>query len=365
MRRGIEVHVVCSSTQIEAQSRGETIYPVVKRWDRGGVAEVQKIVKTVEPDWIIVQMVAYAYQNKGLPFGMLPLYRDFKRDNRQVLTIFHEIRIRPEGNIKKWVISRLQTYYSHQLCKMSTKIVTSIDFYARILKRWQDKLTIIPIGSNILPVALTPQTALTIKSKHGIPEKAILICTFGNRDISPYLPAFDRLAADNPQLIWLIAGRTQTPSVVLQSRQYIRYVGEMSAADIYRHLALGDVFFMPDPLNAKGEGGTSNKSGSLACACSLHLPIVATKGNLNNALLMEDEKLILVDINNEAALYDALKKCLDNEALRLRLGNKAYQFYEKELTWRVLANKILKTLDFELKYRKINNNGSLKILLLK
>lgn len=352
MRRGIDVHVICSATQTQAQSQGETIYPVVKRWDTEGGHMVEQLINTIQPDWVIVQMVAYAYHDKGLPFSMLSLYARLKRSNIKVLTIFHEIRIRPEGNLKKWVIGRLQTYYSHQLCKLSTKIVTSIDFYANILQKWQDKLTVIPIGSNIIPIDIQLKDSLTLRKKYQIHEDATIICTFGNRDLTPYLPAFDRLVKENPQLIWLIGGRTQTPPLILNSRAYIRYVGEMSADNIYRHLSLGTIFFMPDPLNAKGEGGTSNKSGSLACACSLNIPIMATKGDLNNALLVEGEQLLLIDINNTNTLYDALKQCLENEALCLKLGNNAYQFYEKELKWNILADKFLTTIGFSLEHEE-------------
>jgi glycosyltransferase involved in cell wall biosynthesis len=344
MRQGIDVHVICSASQTEAQSKGEVLYPVVKRWNTEGGRLVSKIIEDIQPDWVIVQMVAYAYNMKGLPWQMMSLYKNLRRLDVKTLTVFHEIRIKPEGNIIKWTLSNLQTYLARRLSKMSTKVVTSIDLYADMLKDFSDKLTVIPIGSNIIPVALNPEQSLQLRQKHAINSDATIICTFGNRNVETYLPAFDRLVKDNPQLIWLLCGRTQTTAQVLKSRTYIRYVGEMPADDVYRHLALGDVFFMPDPVNENGEGGSSNKSGSLACACSLGIPIVATKGNLNNALLLEGEKMILTDINDTNALYESLKMCLESKAVSKKMATNALRFYHEELTWAVLAEKFLSVL---------------------
>jgi glycosyltransferase involved in cell wall biosynthesis len=346
-RRGIEMHVICSANQ-KAQSKNETVYPVIKRWNRGGVQLAEKIIQDVKPDWVVIQMIAYAYQPKGLPFLVLSLYNRLKKANVKVATTFHEIRIKPEGSIKKWIVGQLQTYIAHRMRDMSDKVITSIDLYAAMLNAPSDKLSMIPIGSNIPPIDVSPEESAALKKKHDINSTATIICTFGNRDITPYLPAFDKLVQYQPNTIWLVSGRVHTPIDVLKSRDYIRYVGALPAEDIYRHLVLGDIFFMPDPVNEKGEGGTSNKSTSLACACSLNIPIVATKGDLNNALLLEGEKLLLVDINDTDTLYNTFKMCLDKPDLCAKLGNNAYEFYQNHLTWTVLTDKFLGALEVEL-----------------
>jgi glycosyltransferase involved in cell wall biosynthesis len=346
-RRGIEIHVICSANQ-KAESGLETVYPLIKRWNREGVRHAEKIIQEVQPDWVVIQMIAYGYQPKGLPFTMLSLYSRLKKAGVKVATTFHEIRIKPEGSIKKWAVGQLQTYIAHRMRDMSDKVITSIDLYAAMLNAPSDKLSMIPIGSNIPPIDVSIEEIAALKRKHNINNTATIICTFGNRDITPYLPAFDKLVQYRPDTIWLISGRVHTPAEVLKSRDYIRYVGALPAEDIYRHLVLGDIFFMPDPVNEKGEGGTSNKSTSLACACSLNIPIVATKGDLNNALLVQGEKLLLVDINNTDVLYNTFKICLDQPDLCVKLGNNAYEFYQKHLSWTVLTDKFLGALAIEL-----------------
>jgi glycosyltransferase involved in cell wall biosynthesis len=333
MKKGHDVHVICKANPKETMPIEGNICPVVKQWNIEGVNIVTKIIGDIKPNWVIVQYEPYGFQLKGLPFFMLFLYKKIKAIDIPILTVFHEIRIRPERDIRKKIVSFLQTKIANWLAKMSEKVVTSIDFYAHILHRWESKLTVIPIGSNILPIEINDFDKQTLKQKYGIKADTFVICTFGNRDVSTHLAAFDMLKKDYPNLVWLIAGKTKTPSVFLEKTSYIRYVGEMLAPDIYRHLSLGDVFFMPDEINEKGEGGTSNKSGSLACACALGIPIVATKGDLNNQLLIDNDNILLVDIHDSERLYKAFKTCLEDENSRLVLGKNARKLYNQSLKW--------------------------------
>jgi glycosyltransferase involved in cell wall biosynthesis len=349
---GNEVHIICLAKTKAVKTSRENIYPIVKQSNiecheipnilgTEAVSIATKIIRAIQPNWVIVQYEPYGFQLKGLPFMMLFLYQKIKAMNIPVLTIFHEIRIRPERDIRTKIVSFLQTKIANRLAKMSEKVVTSIDFYAHILHGWRSKLTIIPIGSNILPIKISDFDKQALKQKYGIGEDTFVICTFGNRDFSDHLAAFDKLEKDYPNLVWLIAGKTKTPSVFLASRSYIRYVGEMSAPDIYRHLSLGNVFFMPDEINEKGQGGTSNKSGSLACACALGIPIVATKGDLNNQLLIDNDNILLVDISDTEQLYRAFKTCLVDENQRLVLGKNAQKLYHQSLKWENQAHVFL------------------------
>jgi glycosyltransferase involved in cell wall biosynthesis len=341
-KKGHDVHVICSANQKVKPVGEETIHAVVKNWQNTeGVSVATKIIADIKPNWVVVQYVPHGLHPKGLPFAILSLYKKLVQLNIPILTVFHEVRIRPEWGVKKQIASFLQTKIANRIAKMSAKVVTSIDFYAQLLHHWQHKMTIVPVGSNILPLEISAYEKEQLKQKHSINEDALVICTFGNRDVSPYLTAFDQLEKDYPNLIWLMAGKTKTPSVFLESRGYIRYVGEMSADDIYRHLSLGEVFFMPDEINEKGEGGTSNKSGSLACACALGIPIVATKGDLNNALLINNENILLIDITDSDVLYNTLKSCLEDKNRRFHLGKNARKLYDEALQWDAQSNQFL------------------------
>lgn len=355
MEKGIEIHVICSADQTPTPSDSQllTVHPVVKTWNTEGVTSIVNVVKTIQPDWFITQYVPHSYHPKGLSYILLFLYRQLRQSKTPILTIFHEVKIRPETAFKTRLMSYLQGFIAHKLSNMSAKVVTSIDFYDNNLKDIpSDKKTIIPIGSNVLPIEVSNFDKHNLRKRYQIDTKAKVICTFGNRDVSSFLPIFDSLSTDYPHLIWLICGKNNTPSVVWTSRSYLRYVGPMSADDIYRHLSIGDVFFLPDYLSKNGEGGTCNKSGSLACGLSLNIPIIGTKGDMNNQLLVDKENILLVDINDKNAVVNAFKSCFESPSFSRKLGNNARDLYDKQLIWRGLADKFLKIMS--------NSNAILK-----
>ena len=355
VKKGIEIHVICSANQTPPPTDSPllTVHPVVKTWNTEGVISILNVVKTIQPDWFITQYVPHSYHQKGLSYILLFLYRQLRQLKTPILTIFHEVKIRPERAFKTRLMSYLQSVIAYKLSNMSAKIVTSIDFYDHNLKDISsDKKTIIPIGSNILPIDVSDLEKQNLRDKYKIEKNAKVVCTFGNRDISSFLPVFDSLSTDYPNLIWLICGKNNTPALVWPSRNYLRYVGSMSADDIYRHLSIGDVFFLPDYLSENGEGGTCNKSGSLACGLSLNIPIIGTKGDMNNQLLQDKENILLVDINDKNAVVNAFKSCFESPNFSRKLGNNARNLYDKQLIWKGLAQQLLEVMG--IRFSKIN-----------
>jgi glycosyltransferase involved in cell wall biosynthesis len=122
----------------------------------------------------------------------------------------------------------------------------------------------------------------------------------------------------------------------------------MSAESIYQHLSLGQIFFMPEDINAKNEGGTSHKSGSLACAFSLGIPIVGIKGDMNNRLLGNGKNIVLVDMTHKTALFDALHACFSTPDLASDLSKNATELYNNHLKWSSLIDKILATMHIKI-----------------
>jgi glycosyltransferase involved in cell wall biosynthesis len=343
-QKGNEVSVICFDDQMPIQSDKIKVFPIVNRLNTEGVVAMSNLIKSIKPDWFITQYVPHGFHPKGLPFAFPKLYRQLNLLNVPILTVFHEVKIRPEKHLKTRILSFLQAKLADSIANKSAKIVTSIDFYKDYLKSFAHKISLVPIPSNIPPIDVKDDVKQHLRIKNNIPDNAKIICTFGDRDISSFLEAFDKLAIKHPELIWLICGKNSTPSLVLNSRSYIRYVGKMSAENIYQYLSLGTVFFMPDDINSAGEGGTSNKSGSLACAFSLGILIVATKGDLNNKLLMHEKNILLTEITNMSALFETLNRCFTTPNLASELGNNARELYNNQLKWSVVTDKILATM---------------------
>ncbi len=345
IKRGAEVSIICFDDQTPIEENEIKVYPIIKKWNYAGVQLTLKLIKSIQPDWLMVQYVPHGFQRKGLPFASILFYRSLAKEvyylGVSVLTFFHEVKIRPEHALKTKIASFIQKQIADKISRRSALNVTSIDYYKNYLSSSVDRVSVIPIGTNILPIELPSDTKLKLKSKYQINAQTKVICTFGNRDVTNYLKAFDALAIEYPNFLWLICGKNATPFKTLESKPYIRYAGKMSSDNVYQHLLLGDVFFMPDDINSDGEGGTSNKSTALACALSLGIPVVGTKGDMNNDLLKDGNNILLPDIRNTKELFDALKSCFDSPALASKLGRNARDLYEKNLRWEVIANQYM------------------------
>jgi glycosyltransferase involved in cell wall biosynthesis len=360
LKAGIETHVICSANQQPEPVVQPKIYPIIEEWNKKGFKTTLEKLETLQPDWVIVQYVPHGFNPKGLPFAILGFYEALTEKKYSVLTVFHEVRVRPGNKLSTRFISAVETYIARKLTLKSKKVVTSIDFYVDLLRGGRKDLpiNIVPIGSGIEPIETSPAVKRVLRKRFDIPLSVPVIVTFGNRNIEIYLEAFDKLAQDVPDFVWLLCGKTSTPPSVLKSRAYIRHTGEMSATDIYQALSLGDVAFLPEPVSPKMEGGSSNKSTALACGFSLGIPVIGIKGDMNNSLLKHDENILLVDIYQPDDLYKSLKKGLDTEESRQRLGQGAADLYNTALAWDVVGKQYLTLMDIPIRYNELTTKSA-------
>ncbi len=360
LKAGVETHVICSANQQPEPVVQPKIYPIIEEWNKKGFKTTLEKLETLQPDWVIVQYVPHGFNPKGLPFAILGFYEALSKKKYSVLTVFHEVRVRPGNKLSTRFISAVETYIARQLTLKSKKVATSIDFYVDLLRGGRKDLpiNIVPIGSGIEPIETSPAVKRVLRKRFDIPLSVPVIVTFGNRNIEIYLDAFDKLAQDVPDFVWLLCGKTSTSPSVLKSRAYIRHTGEMSATDIYQALSLGDVAFLPEPVSPKMEGGSSNKSTALACGFSLGIPIIGIKGDMNNSLLKHDENILLVDIYQPDDLYKSLKKGLDTEGSRQRLGQGAADLYNTALAWDVVGKQYLTLMDIPIRYNELTTKSA-------
>ena len=360
LKAGVETHIICGAHQKPELVVEPKIYPIIEEWNKKGFKTTIEKLEKIQPDWVVVQYEPHGYNPKGLPFAILGFYEALTKKKYSVLTVFHEVRVRPGNKLSTRFISAVETYIARQLTLKSTKVATSIDFYVDLLRGGRKDLpiNIVPIGSGIEPVETSSAIKFALKKRYDIPQNVPVIVTFGNRNIEIYLADFDKLAQDMPDFIWLLCGKTSTSPSVLKSRPYIRHTGEMSATDIYQALSLGDVAFLPEPVSPKMEGGSSNKSTALACGFSLGIPIVGIKGDMNNSLLKHDENILLVDMYQPNDLYKSLKICLDTEGSRQRLGQGAADLYNTALAWNIVGKQYLSLMGIHIKYRELTTKSA-------
>ena len=366
LKVGIEVHVICSAGQKPEPAAQPIIYPMIKVWNVKGFKVVLNKLDAIKPDWVIVEYVPHGFEPHGLPIAVLGFYKKLTHQNYKILTVFHEVRVRPSNKLSSRFISAVETYLARKIVEYSTKVVTSIDFYADLLRGPHEnletipnisKINVIPIGTGIVPIETNTTISESFKKHFNIPSNAPVIVTFGNRNITEYLEAFDKLSQDIPNFIWLLCGKTSTPMNVLESRSYLRNTGKLSAKDIYYALSIGNIAFLPEPVNTQFEGGSSNKSTALACVFSLGVPIVGIKGDMNNVLLRDKENILLVNLNEPNNLYESLKNALDTEGSSKQLGRNAYATYQNALSWNVIGQQFLELIDVQT-YNSVGFNST-------
>ena len=72
----------------------------------------------------------------------------------------------------------------------------------------------------IIPAYKPDSALLELVSELQAHDVDMIIVNDGSGDL--YLPVFDALVKDYPNLKWLLCGKNSTPSVILKSRNYIQ-----------------------------------------------------------------------------------------------------------------------------------------------
>lgn len=347
-RNGHEVAVICRQDVAiqEAARRGQFGVPVsaiIPTWNWRAIRPLQRFLRRERPDWLLVQYVPNAFQRWAMPAWLPLLLWLAKREGVQVSITFHELYVRlTYWPLKYWIVAIMQRGVCILLTHVANVLITSIDLYADLLRSHTRKpVYLIPIGSNILPMLVTDDELLAIRERIA-PNGEAVICTFGLRSQDLLLEVFEQVLRQRPHTRLLICSQLNVS--VSQRECYERLkdkivvTGFMDAPDVYRHLRATDVFFMPDYVSERGEGGTSNKSTSLAAGLAAGLPIVGTRGDMNNALLLQTPGVSLENSLDKCAIagrvMDRLEKS-DNCGLREDI----IRFSARHLSWEAIVRQ--------------------------
>ena len=217
----------------------------------------------------------------------------------------------------------------------------------------------IPIGTNIEAVMLAGYTRAAWRQQLGCDSETLLLAFFGlishSKGLDIVLDALEQLPA-HVRLI-LIGGEAAAPqdqayaeklrmriqSSPLQQRVYI--TGHCSAEDVSAHLLAADLAVLPF------KDGASFRRGSLLAALAHGLPTITTQPRSIPELrpqLIDDQNVVLVPINNAAALASAISGLALEPARRMRLAEGARQL-AAYFSWHDIAEQHIHV------YRQLTN----------
>lgn len=244
--------------------------------------------------------------------------------NKPVIMNFHTVLPSPEEGVKRNV-QRIVSACEAVIAMTENSAELLINDYG-IPKQ---KTTIIPHGTHLVKHI----DKNVLKTRYGLSGRKVL-STFGllsaGKNIETTLDALPAIRKKNPEVLFLILGKTHPEVVKNEGEKYRNFLKEKVAAlhlednvrfinrylplqDLLDYLQLTDIYLF-----------TSNNpeqavSGTFAYAMSCGCPIISTPIPHAREVLTEDTGLI-IDFGDSAALSKGVVRLLGDEGLRERMG---------------------------------------------
>jgi rhamnosyl/mannosyltransferase len=223
-------------------------------------------------------------------------------------------------------------------------IVATSEAYARsspALRVRQSKVSVVPIGMSDNHAKVMPRLVADIRARFG---RRWLVMALGRMT---YYKGFDVLieaARLLPEDCAVVIGgegdlldefRRQVASAGLAGRVHLP--GHLPDDHLASYLQACDVFCMPSTLRAEAYGV------AMVEAMMMARPVVASdiEGSGVPWVNQDGRTGFNVEVGNPAALAGAIRRLLDDEALRSRLGEQARRRYEEEFTAATMTQRML------------------------
>lgn len=257
------------------------------------------------------------------------LYLFLKNLKKDVIITFHTVLPKPDKELKEKV-KEIAGFVK------SLVVMTSIsaDILSNDYEIPPDKITVIPHGTHLLP--FTDKIAL--KEKYNLKNKKVL-STFGllgsGKNIETTLKALPEIIAKNPDVIFLILGKTHPAIVRNEGEKYrefledltctlhlennIRFINDyLSLPDLLEYLQLTDIYLFTSKDRNQAVSGTFSYAISSGCA------IVSTP--IPHALeVLKEDMGIIIDFEAPKQLSAAVNTLLENDSKREDLRSKSLE----------------------------------------
>lgn len=331
-KSGIEVFIICrKDIPCKPIEKNVKVFPIVEKWNQSGFKEANKLMRQLNPDFIFIQYVPYAYSRLGLPIGMVPIVKNITEIGKTII-YFHETYIRINlFPIQTLLVSLVQRLILKKLSDFKLITITSIDRYVKQLENLGfSNIHLLPIPSNVEVKNINIDEIESLRMQVSPNNEKILI-TFGQRDFTLLYEAFNDILQERSDIVLIVLGNKNKKNI--DNNKKIIITGELSRKEIYDYLSIANLFISFDPVSS-GKGGTSNKSGSLSAGISIGLPLIGFKGDMNNSLLKKIPCLDLIPFERKAIIKSILERIDGGLCIR----NK--EFWEENLSLKVIAEYI-------------------------
>lgn len=349
-KRTDQVYVLTTNkNNINNKDLSVKVMPVIDKWNLLSLPQIISNTKKINPDVISLQFVPYMYNRLGIPFHISILVMVLRFYGYRLITTFHETYT---GNksYKNFIIYVLQKVIIYIICVFSNRIVVSTAPYRESIGLFRNKISIIPVGSNILPYHISTEEKIEFRENLGICDKFI-IGTFGTdlKRCDLLIYALAQLKKNNYKPALLVLGKyTNKSEQELLNMIYAQNLekdviipGYLEEQELFHYLSIIDLYIQLDDVDFEGMGGISIKNTTVAAAYAAGLPIVGTKGHMTDKFFKHSQNVYLISNPDNETVYNAIKNLIDDPILMNRIREGSVKTYESKLKWDVIANEYL------------------------
>jgi glycosyltransferase involved in cell wall biosynthesis len=253
-------------------------------------------------------------------------FKEFlKAVHKPIVIVFHTVLPTPDESLKTHVQEISAVCESVVVMTHSSEDVLISDY--KILK---EKITVIPHGTHLVPHS----DKEILKDKYKLTGRKVL-STFGllssGKSIETTLNALPAIIAKNPEVLFLIIGKTH-PSVVnqegekyremltakvieLQLQPYVQFINYfLPLPDLLEYLQLTDIYLFTSKNPNQAVSGTF--SYAISCGC----PVISTPIPHAREVLRNDAGII-IDFESPGQLSDAIINLLNDDQLRKNMSS--------------------------------------------
>ncbi|MEO8609771.1 MAG: glycosyltransferase [Chloroflexota bacterium] len=313
---------VFSSYAAQNTDQNITVYNSVRKWGFNSLRAIQVWANLEQLDIVNLQFQTAA-------FGMSP-WIHFMPDilrNIPIVTTFHDLRfpyLFPKaGKLRQWIVMRLAT---------ASKGVIVTNHEDQLQLKHLAKVTLIPIGSNILKSVSKNFDAQVWREKAGAQDREFLLAYFGlfnrSKGLETLLESFAKLRKDRvPARLLMIGGGAGTSDptnaafmdeINQQIKRlglviFVQQTGFLDDAQVSAYLTASDAVVLPFA------DGASYRRGSLMAAIRYGCAIITTTPQVAIPAFQNGDNMLMVKPGDDAALTEAIQQVYESHKLRGKL----------------------------------------------
>jgi glycosyltransferase involved in cell wall biosynthesis len=321
----------------------------VQSWGISSLRAVRQWATDERLDVVNLQFQAAAYKLSPWIHFLPEAARDIP-----VVTTFHDLRfpyLFPKaGALRPWIVRRL--------ARASRAVIVTNHEDDAELKETITKVTLIPIGSNILKTLPPDYDRDVWRAKAQAAPGEFLVAFFGllnrSKGLDTLLDSLAQLRREGIAARLLLVGGglgSSDPTNAAYAQELRAKIDQLGLrdcihetgyledeAEVGAYLRAGDVVALPFL------DGTSYRRGSLMAAIHYGCAIISTQSTVAVPSFRHGDNMLLVPAGDKTALSTALRQTYEQPALRKRLGQGAGELAH-EFAWTNIARAYVRVFE--------------------